>query len=185
MGLRSKVFGIGFHKTGTKSLAEALTVLGYRVCGPTTVKRDPDLANNALPNALPLAEQFDAFQDNPWPMLFREMDAHFPGSKFVLTIRPTDEWYRSVLHFFGERETPMRRWIYGDGAGSPVGNEAVYKARYDAHNADVRAYFASRPESLFVLNLPQANWADLCAFLGCEAPKNLPYPHKNPGSRRG
>ncbi|MEE2776427.1 MAG: sulfotransferase [Acidobacteriota bacterium] len=30
----TKVFGIGFHKTGTSSLGAALEVLGYRVRAP-------------------------------------------------------------------------------------------------------------------------------------------------------
>ena len=30
----TRVFGIGFHKTGTTTLDVALTVLGYKVLGP-------------------------------------------------------------------------------------------------------------------------------------------------------
>jgi hypothetical protein len=32
--MKTKVFGIGFHKTATTSLAKALSYLGYRVTGP-------------------------------------------------------------------------------------------------------------------------------------------------------
>lgn len=48
----SKIFCIGFHKTGTKSLGTALDILGYRVCGPVGVK-DPDIAKNVLPLIIP------------------------------------------------------------------------------------------------------------------------------------
>src|SRR5215472_9937783 len=35
--MKTKVFGIGFHKTATTSLAKALSYLGYRVTGPNWV----------------------------------------------------------------------------------------------------------------------------------------------------
>jgi UDP-N-acetylmuramate-alanine ligase len=41
--METKVFCIGFHKTGTTSLAVALKTLGYRVTGPNGV-HDPDIA---------------------------------------------------------------------------------------------------------------------------------------------
>ena len=113
-----KVFGIGFHKTGTKTLAAALRTLGYRVTGPNGAT-DPDIANNALEMCFSLVGQFDAFQDNPWPVMYKTLDRAYPQSKFVLTVRPTDEWIASVVDYFGREETPMRKWIYG--AGSPLG----------------------------------------------------------------
>ncbi len=178
---RPKVFGIGFHKTGTKSLGNALAILGYRVTGPNGVL-DLDITHKALPIARALVPRFDAFQDNPWPILFREMDAFVPGSKFILTIRPTDEWLRSATNFFGAATTPMRRWIYGDDAGSPIGNEDLYRARYDRHNADVREHFASQPDDLLIMDLAQANWTPLCRFLGHEVP-DRPFPHMNAGRK--
>lgn len=175
-----KVFGIGFHKTGTSSLAAALRALGYRVTGPNGTK-DPDIAVKALPMALELARCHDGFQDNPWPVLYREMDAAFPGSKFVLTIRPTDDWIRSCVGHFGSRSTPMRRWIYG--AGAPQGNEAVYIARFEQHQRDVVSYFRNSADSLLVLRLTEGEgWEALCRFLGCDIPK-LPFPHRNAGRK--
>src|SRR5688500_18482102 len=114
----TKIFGIGFHKTGTKSLAEALRILGYTVTGPNGVN-DPNIRHTARDMAFRLAERFDAFQDNPWPLLYRELDERYPKSKFVLTVRPTDAWITSIVRFFGTESTPMREWIYG--VGSPQG----------------------------------------------------------------
>lgn len=42
--MKIKMFGIGFYKTGTKSLAEVLKRLGYPVTGPNG-NRDPDIAD--------------------------------------------------------------------------------------------------------------------------------------------
>ena len=171
-----KVFGIGFHKTGTTSLADALAGLGYRVTGPDGLG-DPDIAANALPMALRIACQFDAFQDNPWPVLFREMDAAFPGSRFVLTVRSPEAWMASVIRHFGASSTPMRRWIYG--AGSPLGAEATYRARYDRHNQEVVDFFAGRPRDLLVLRITEGEgWERLCPFLDRQPPDRA-FPHSN------
>jgi len=42
-----KIFGISFHKTGTKSLARALSSLGYSVTGPNGT-RDPEIATQVF-----------------------------------------------------------------------------------------------------------------------------------------
>ena len=172
--MKPKVFGIGFHKTGTKSLAAALTQLGYRVTGPNGV-HDAAISQTALAMALELVDQYDAFQDNPWPVLFRELDERFPGSKFILTVRPTAAWIRSVVNHFGDQDTPMREWIYG--VGHPKGNEDVYVRRYEDHNLDVMAYFTHRPDDLLVFRVTDGDgWAKLCTFLFSE------FPHLNRAS---
>ena len=174
-----KVFCIGFHKTGTSSLGAALTLLGYRVGGPFGV-RDPMIAERSLDEAVARLERFDAVQDNPWPLLFREFDERHPDAKFVLTVRPEDEWLESVVAHFGGASTPMRQWIYG--AGDPVGHEAVYRDRYRRHNDDVQAHFACRGDDLLVMRLDEGDgWVQLCPFLGVDVPA-APFPHANRGS---
>ncbi len=174
-----KIFCIGFHKTGTTSLEAALTHLGYRVCGPVgvyddTVKsRVKDIAYAQIPH-------YDAFQDNPWPLLYQELDRDFPGSKFILTTRPRKSWIKSVVNHFGGQSTPMREWIYGE--GDPLGHEARYLARYDRHYEEVAAYFQNRPDDLLVLNLLAGDgWQILCPFLSQPLP-DQPFPHRNPGA---
>jgi len=178
---RRKVFGIGFHKTATTSLATALRSLGYRVTGPNGV-RDPSIARSARPLAFRLAERFDAFQDNPWPILYGDLDERFPGSRFVLTVRQSDEWIRSVVRHFGAESTPMREWIYG--VGAPLGNEVTYLARYEGHNQAVREHFRERPEALLVMRITAGDgWERLCPFLG-EAVPDMPFPHVNAAAVR-
>jgi hypothetical protein len=179
--MRPKVFCIGFHKTGTTTLEVALRKLGYRVTGSFGTK-DPGIAGKARDEAFRIAEAFDAFEDNPWPILYRELDERFPGSRFILTRRPSEAWIRSQVKDFATAETPMRRWIYGEAAGCPVGNEAVYVARYERHNREVLDYFRDRPGDLLVIDFPaDAGWEKLCAFLGREVP-NEPFPHANKAS---
>lgn len=174
------MFCIGFHKTGTTSLARALEKLGYRVTGPNGVD-DPEIEKNVLSMARGLVKQYDAFQDNPWPILYREMDIENPGSRFILTVREAEAWIRSAVQHFGRDETPMRKWIYG--AGAPSGNETLYLERYTGHNRDVLAYFEGRPDDLLVMDLTAGDgWEKLCGFLGFEIPA-IPFPHANRAGR--
>lgn len=176
--MKPKVFCIGFHKTGTSSMAAALSNLGYRVAGPYGVN-DPNIENNVLSMAYSLAEEFDAFQDNPWPILYKELDAKFPGSKFILTLRSPESWIKSQVNHFGKEETPMRKWIYG--VGCPEGNEDVYLSRFKRHYQEVIEYFVDRPHDLLVLDLPKGDgWEKLCPFLGVDIPSD-PFPHENKG----
>ena len=176
-----KVFCVGFHKTGTTSLELALSKLGYRVTGCFGT-RDPEIASKVHEMAYSLAESYDAFEDNPWPILYKELDQRFPGSKFVLTRRPADAWIRSQVKDFARTETPMRRWIYGEGAGCPKGNEDTYIARYERHNQEVLEYFSGRPDDLLVFDLPKGHgWEQLCPFLGHAVPDES-FPHANKAS---
>lgn len=182
--MKTKVFGIGFHKTGTTSLRRALEILGYRVTGPNHVY-DRDIAQTYVDKARRLSNEFDGFQDNPWPLLYREMDAMWPNAKFVLTYRESDKWVSSATKHFGEGETPMRALIYGEQAAHPAGHESHYRATYEQHNRDVRAYFAGRQDKLLELNFEQgAGWAELCPFLQLDIPE-IPFPHANSAADRG
>ena len=102
--MTAKIFCIGFHKTGTTSLETALTMLGYRVTGCNGIN-DPDIEKNVLKMAFELVGQYDAFQDNPWPIIFKELDEKFPGSKFILTLRDSKSWRHSQVKHFGQKET--------------------------------------------------------------------------------
>lgn len=182
--LGPKVFGIGFHKTGTTSLRLALEELGYRVTGPNGVHRRGMDTPMALAIAHEMLPRYDAFQDNPWANLFREMDREVPGSRFVLTVRSEDAWLRSVVGHFGPRSTPMREWIYGAGLGSPVGNEDLYVERYRRHNREVLEHFAERPDDLLIMDITRGDgWAALCPFLGRPVPHGA-FPHSNSASAR-
>lgn len=172
----NKIFCIGFHKTGTKSLAAALNRLGYRVTGPNGLT-DPDIETNVYAMAYDLVERYDAFQDNPWPILYKELDTNYPDSKFILTLRDSESWIKSQVDHFGYHETPMRKWIYG--AGCPKGNENTYIERFERHNKEVQDYFRARPQDLLIMDLAKADgWEKLCSFLRADIP-NAPFPHAN------
>ena len=167
---KSKVFGLGFHKTGTTSLAAALTVLGYRVTGPNFFQQE-NLPANLLSLTSNMSHDYDAFQDSPWPLVYLEMDKKWPDARFVLTIRDEKNWINSQVNHFGEKTNKMRELIYGESFGSPVGNEQHYIDRMRRHNADVIAYFADRTDKLLVMDIESGDgWSLLCEFLNVNIP---------------
>lgn len=171
----SKVIGVGFHKTGTSSLGRALEMLGYTVCGCKT-QLVKGIREGDLSSALKMAQDYQAFQDFPWPILFRELDQAFPGSRFVLTMRDEESWLKSNLNHFGSRSRESLQWIYG--ADCPRGNEQRYLERFREHNETVLGYFSGREADLLVLDIQAGDgWDKLCPFLGQDVPVQ-PFPHR-------
>jgi hypothetical protein len=179
---RPKVFCLGFQKTGTSSIREALTFLGYRVGGYASFREYHDRSDLTLAElrerVLEVADEFDAFQDSPWPIFYKELDAKYPNSKFILVIRRTEDWIRSAVDDFGDYDSVIRQLIYG--VGHPKGHEEIWIERYKRHNREVQEYFQNRPQDLLVLNLNQGEvtWQNVCGFLGHEVP-DIPWPHVN------
>lgn len=188
-----KVFGIGFHKTGTTSLGVALDQFGYTVCHGANPLRETLghrlmmhlLLDSHLEPIMRVAARYQAFEDNPWFVLYRELDRRFSGSKFILTVRDESRWLASALHYFGTTTSDLRTWIYG-GAGSPVGNEERWKTRYRQHNLDVRNYFVNRPDDLLIVDWERGDgWADLARFLGRTPLAVGAFPHLTKARRPG
>jgi hypothetical protein len=99
----NKVFGIGFNKTGTTSLEAIFKLLGFRV--PVQTEQELRIVKQLYNgNFRPLIEwvnQHDAFQDMPFSQgeCYAQVDALFPGSKFILTIRDSEDWFESLCRF--------------------------------------------------------------------------------------
>jgi len=179
--MKRKVFCVGFGKTGTSSMREALEMLGYRVTGPNGTD-DPDIAANLESMVRDLAERYDAFQDNPWPLVYREMDARYPGSKFILTTRDETKWIESAVAHFGGSSTPLRTLVYG--VGDPKGNEAAWIERRRRHEREVADYFRDRPDDLLTVDVTRdPDWKPLCDFLGLPVPSR-PFPHQQSRVKR-
>ena len=176
----SKLFGIGFHKTGTTTLDKVYQILGYNAC-PVRTDLAESLSNGNVEPTFEVVKQFDAFQDNPFPILYKELDQAFPGSKFIMTVRADDKWLKSIVNSFGKEKTLMRKWIYGKKFGAPKGNEEVYLARYQQHNYEVREYFKNRTEDFLEISWENGDgWEKICSFLNVPIPE-IAFPHANKG----
>jgi hypothetical protein len=194
---QGKIFGIGFHKTGTSSLAKALRILGYR-----TIHGDPRKSGHAGDEGrtlierieagdldLPVLERYQAFTDNPYFSVWRPLAERYPRARFILTVRDEEAWIESCVRYYaGRRVRPMRTWRFGehaDPSSSPAARQAWLEA-YRAHNAAVRAYFGGDCERLLILDVAQGDgWEKLCPFLGAALPAKA-FPRENEGKvRRG
>ena len=182
---RPKVFGIGFHKTGTTSLGRALRRLGYRIQKGFSINRpgkrvridEPVTLEKIRAVAFPMVPYYGAFEDNPWPLLFKQADQEFPGSKFVLTVREPDKWVRSAVNHFKERTTVYLDLIHDQPGFSVAGNPDEAVARYLRHIEDVKSHFSGRENDLLVWDIEaDPSWRQLCAFLGYDEPDES-FPH--------
>jgi len=200
-----KVVCVGRNKTGTTSIEAALDSLGFRMGLQARGEMiRGDCAKRDFTRIIALCRTADAFQDVPFsndPHTFQAVDASFPGSKFILTLRDSPEqWFDSLVRFHTEivnkgriptaddlREFGYRYKGYlWEGFVNQYGDDErrlydkdVYIASYLEHNRRVTEYFRHRPNDLLVLNVSHADAMQrLCEFL------DVPYrgqsmPHMN------
>jgi hypothetical protein len=173
-----KVIGVGFQKTGTSSLREALKILGYRVKDTSEKPLIPILKGD-FEKVLRMIRDYDAVEDTPWYMIYQQLDKMIPGSKFILTIRDEESWYSSVSRHIGTLKNPNHELIYGRGKSLPMENKENTIRIFNSHNQEVLEYFTDRPGDLLVLDFTRGDgWEKLCSFLGKAVPE-LPFPHAN------
>lgn len=167
-----RIFGVGLNKTGTRSLADALEVLGFTA---THWGANDDLLR-AHREGVPLlsyAPQTDAYLDlravERW---FDVLDEQYPGSRFILTSRDLEPWLDS-------REQHVRRiqvkvaegatnhWTEIDRVG--------WTRLWHEHHEAVRTYFAGRADLLEMDISKGDGWDVLCPFLRVDVPDE-PWP---------
>ncbi len=175
-----KIFGLGYHKTGSTTLETALITLGYDCKG----KHDhlfEAISNDNWAVVDEAISKHDAFRDMPWPLFYQELDQRYPGSKFILTVRDSEKWIASCGNHYKNIGDPLFARIYGDGFHFPVGNEKRWIHTYEAHNEEVRSNFKKRPEDFLEVNWEAGDgWNKLCQFLDKPVP-GRPFPHANKG----
>jgi hypothetical protein len=184
-----KIFCIGLNKTGTRSLHEALQLLGLRSIHwggsdlATAVQRGSQIrasVQRAVREGRPLLDDIDdadAYSDIlGLSENFDILDRQYPGSKFILTVRELDDWLDS-------RKRHVEANIARQARGEYMGNFLVvdyrgWTAEWAEHEARVQTYFAARPEDLLVMDITAGDgWECLCPFLGLPVP-DVPFPRR-------
>lgn len=179
---RPHVFCVGFQKTGTSSLTLALGMMGWDVTGSNWMTERGLTDEVVKERASKRLETWNAAADNPWPVLWRWLAEEYPDARFILTVRDLESWSESVERHFGDVWTPGHAYIYGE--GRYVGNERLWRRRFQQHNDEVQKWFERhRPDDLLVMDIcgGEADWGALCEFLGCEQPA-VPFPHCQEGT---
>jgi Sulfotransferase domain len=119
----------------------------------------------------------DAFSDvEPVSKNFDVLDDQYPGSRFVLTVRPLDEWVDS-------RRRHVERNLVRRQAGEYHGNFLVvdedgWRREWHGHVDRVRRHFADRIDFLEVDLTAGGGWEPLCTLLGLPEP-SVPFPWVN------
>jgi hypothetical protein len=184
------VIGAGFGRTGTHTLNLALEMLGFGPC-------------HHMEDVIASREQMELFRaggrgepidwdiayagyksavDWPTAYFWRGLADHFPEAKIILTVRNSEEWYKSakatVFTTMTDANDPqswgravIRTKVFGD----QLDDETHCIEVLETHNAEVIRVIP--PSRLLVYNVADG-WPKLCAFLRVPVPAE-PFPHSN------
>ena len=194
-----KVIGAGFGRTGTLSLKIALERIGFGPCyhmmevfpRPDHVAKWHRLAFEQSMDWDEIFRGFHATVDWPAARWWREIAAHFPEAKVLLSVRDPEAWYKSVTDTIYQ---PMKSPA-PDGAPelvrlqSEMARKAILAETFDnrfedkahaievfqRHNQEVRD--AIDPARLLVFDVREG-WGPLCRFLEVPIPDE-PFPRLN------
>jgi hypothetical protein len=107
-------------------------------------------------------------------MIFPDLDARCPGSKFILTTRGLDGWLDSMAWML---KHGRRLWYYGPHVdnyhmafyGTKKFDAAVLREKWALYHAHVNVYFQDRPSDLLTVDLDQGwNLEQMRSFLGSD-----------------
>jgi hypothetical protein len=193
-----EIIGPGFGRTGTNSLKLALEHLGFGPCHHMFEVRDnPELLPNweaaARGEKVDWNKVFASYRSQvDWPgaRFWRELAAHFPKAKVILTVRDPDEWFDSTQATIwpfamarGKHPTPHANAIaemaYQLVAIQTFDERMLERAHatqvFKRHIAEVQGEISA--DRLLTIDL-RDGWEPLCEFLGVEVP-DIPFPKTN------
>ncbi len=193
-----EIVGAALGRTGTNSLKLALEELGFGPCHHMFEVRDnPEqlpywqaAARGELPDWDRVFADFRACVDWPSARFWREIAAHYPDAKVLLTLRDAEKWFASVHatiypvivswraresgHFRDTMEM-AEEIIVKQTFGGRLDDRDHALAVYRAYEEEVRRTIA--PERLLAYDVAQG-WEPLCAFLEVPVP-DTPFPRTN------
>lgn len=176
MGKGFKVWGVGLGKSGGRSLAKALSSLGYKISSNPCYIDDFSRDNQ------------DGTVDGATALHYQYLDIRFPNSKFILTTKNLTDWLDLAkkeldglelqeriskgLHIY----EPTVRSISSNWGCSEYREDYLIQKYYSHHNSVV-SYFAGRPDKLIVVDTSSpCGWKGICEHLGEPIPE-CPFPH--------
>jgi hypothetical protein len=192
------VIGAGFGRTGTMSLKAALERLGFGPChhmldmfqNSDEIPLWKQIAAGGAPDWDKVYGDYRATVDWPGARYWRELIAHYPHAKVILTVRDPKTWYDSARSsIFRAVETPdpgtdptfseMRemslRLVWDGQFGGRFTDEEHALRVFDEHNKAVRREVPA--DRLLVFHISEG-WEPLCGFLGVPVPDE-PFPRTN------
>lgn len=189
------VIGAGLGRTGTRTLKEALQILGvgrtYHMSdlfeAPDGLVHWHDAAEGRSVDWEALFDGYRAVVDYPGALHWRALQERYPAAKVILTVRPAADWYDSTLatirhaasHDWPEPVPTVLRaadgWIW----------EGLFEGRFEDRERAIAIYeqhvasvLAGVPEERRLVYEVAEGWGPLAAFLGVPEPE-VPFPHHN------
>lgn len=194
-----KVVGAGFGRTGTLSLKNALEKIGFGPCyhmlevipRPEHVAMWHRLAFEGVMDWDLLFRDFRATVDWPSARWWREIAAHFPEAKVLLSVRDPEAWYSSMYEtIYQPMKNPapanapepmrlqsemVRKSVLAETFDNRFEDKAHTIAVFNRHNQEVRDTID--PKRLLVFDVREG-WTPLCRFLEVPIPDE-PFPRLN------
>lgn len=197
------MFCIGRNKTGTTSLEKVFFDWGYRI--GDQIKAElllKQYKTGSWKSIIDYCKTADAFQDAPfsWPYTWLVLHEHFPAAKFILTVRESEDWYKSLTSYHSKlfadgeriptREDLMKAtyrypgYIWESNRAvwktpeNDIYNKAMMIENYERHNEDVRHFFKNEANFIELDVSQQGCYQRLADFLG-KKPLQENFPHLN------
>ncbi|GAA3448062.1 sulfotransferase family protein [Planomonospora venezuelensis] len=206
-----EVIGAGLGRTGTSSLKLALERLGFTPCyhmfevlgSSERMRQWTDVAQGGVQDWEAVFHGYRACVDFPAAAYWRELAAHYPEAKVILTLRDPGAWFESARKTIFRLPRLMRHPVFGPvlrlalprrsrpaafvrmlGALNRHRRDIAFDrdsavAYFERHNAEVRA---GVPAGRLLVYRVEEGWEPLCAFLGVPVPAE-PFPRANESSR--
>jgi hypothetical protein len=196
-----KIIGAGFGRTGTLSLKVALEKLGYDkthhmeevLTNGGQVRLWHDIGAGKTPDWDHVFEGCQACVDFPASTYYKELFAHYPDAKVVLTVRDVDRWYQSTFDTIYRFRSIYAKWARAlipavrkryELVESTVWDR-VFDGRFEDKTyakqvfldyiEDVKNHIPK--DRLLVFEVAEG-WEPLCEFLGLPVPGD-PFPRLN------
>lgn len=188
-----QVIGTGWGRTGTDSMREALTILGFGPCHHMfEINANPSLraawrapAKGAAPDWELLFAGYKSCVDWPSCHYWRELIALYPDAKVILTARPAEDWWESyaktILLGIQQGSDPESLGLTLIAAQALQGRPQDRDFVLGLYRQHVQEVLATVPKDRLLVHNIGDGWEKLCAHLGVPVP-DLPYPHPNTAS---
>jgi hypothetical protein len=193
-----KVFCLGLSRTGTTALSHALENVGIQtlhysletyvqldkwnkqlafepLLNLSTYKRwrlSKEIKAKKVKSIGAILNNFQAFSDLPFPLLYKELHEKNPDAKFIYTYRDEQKWLKSmhwlyndaaVIWQHGWLDNEIMQWAYG----THVYDEVKLLKAYRDHHEKVFKYFEGNSNFLCLnLDKGELHYKNITTFLG-------------------
>jgi len=175
-----KVFCMGLPKTGTTSIGKAFDILGLKHNAATdSTLAIRDICNGSYKYITEQINEFEAFEDTPYHLIYDWLHYMYPDAKFILTERLNEQKYLNSLLNESQykKESGIHQLKKSAQFGFPYvrNNEEAVIEYYLNHNKTIKEKF----ENVLTMNFEKGDsWEKLCSFLDLPIPE-VKFPHEN------